>query len=396
MSKRNNDFFAEKKPWSVVKDELLACYLKPYFQKILRTVRPITYIDGFAGAGKFLDGTDGSPLIALNIIRDCLAQTKIPDGQIDSCFIEAHHADRLSENLKSYPNAQVIRGKYEVNIQPILNRCVGRNVFLYIDPYGVKELDFEFLASCATGNYNSMEVLLNFNSVGFLRMAFAALDVNFKNEADLNGLDEYDDDLPKSKPALAETANKVAGGEYWKNIVTDYRNSKIDFYDAEKRFVAEYCRRLSNRYRYVLNMQIKSKRFQKLPKYRMIHATNHPDGAILMAKNIFKREELMREIQMGGQMSLFENYFGFDVEKILSEYLPQFKMFERINVALAKFFCTYGVICSTKEITAVLKNLETHGKITVKRNPSTTAKTGKPATFWEDGKGKTVELRWNT
>ena len=26
MSKKNNDFFVEKKAWSVVKDELLGCY----------------------------------------------------------------------------------------------------------------------------------------------------------------------------------------------------------------------------------------------------------------------------------------------------------------------------------------------------------------------------------
>ena len=28
MAKKNNDFFVEKKAWSVVKDELLGCYFK--------------------------------------------------------------------------------------------------------------------------------------------------------------------------------------------------------------------------------------------------------------------------------------------------------------------------------------------------------------------------------
>ena len=49
MSKKNDDFFVEKKPWSKVKDELLGCYFKPYVQKILYTYKPLIYIDCFAG-----------------------------------------------------------------------------------------------------------------------------------------------------------------------------------------------------------------------------------------------------------------------------------------------------------------------------------------------------------
>lgn len=33
MPIKNNDFFKTKKPWSITKDELLGCYLKPYFAK---------------------------------------------------------------------------------------------------------------------------------------------------------------------------------------------------------------------------------------------------------------------------------------------------------------------------------------------------------------------------
>lgn len=73
MSKDNRDFFVQKKIWSVVKDELLRCYLVPYFNKIFLTRKPILYVDCFAGKGKFDDGNDGSPLVALKcleVIRD--------------------------------------------------------------------------------------------------------------------------------------------------------------------------------------------------------------------------------------------------------------------------------------------------------------------------------------
>lgn len=39
MAKKNDDFFLEKKAWSVVKDELLGCYFKPYVSKILHTMK---------------------------------------------------------------------------------------------------------------------------------------------------------------------------------------------------------------------------------------------------------------------------------------------------------------------------------------------------------------------
>ena len=71
MSKKNDDFFKEKKIWSTVKDNLLGYYLQPYFSKILLTGKPIIYIDCFAGKGKFEDGNPGSPIIALDIIKVC-------------------------------------------------------------------------------------------------------------------------------------------------------------------------------------------------------------------------------------------------------------------------------------------------------------------------------------
>ena len=69
MAKKNDDFFVEKKPWSEVKDQLLGCYLKPYIAKILHTRKPLIYVDCFAGKGKFDDGKQGSPLIALDLIH---------------------------------------------------------------------------------------------------------------------------------------------------------------------------------------------------------------------------------------------------------------------------------------------------------------------------------------
>ena len=389
MSKPNYEFFNKKRQWSVVKDELLQCYLVPYFQKVLYTKRPIAYIDCFAGAGKFNDGKDGSPLMALKNIQQCLVQTKIVNPSIKSYFIEANHADLLRTNLNGYKNFEVINGKYEENILQILKSCVGQNIFLYIDPYGVKELDFNFLASLSNDDdFYTVEMLLNLNSVGFLRMAFAALNIEFKNEADLLGLEEYDITPPK---ALTETAIKVAGGDYWKEIIGDYRKGILNFYEAEERFVETYCKKLREHYRYVLNMPIRVKA-EHSPKYRMIHATNHIKGVLLMADNMLRREQTMREIQQGRQLRLFEDAPNVDLKEILSGYLSRFKGFEHLNHILADFFCTYGVA----DVIPVLKNFEKQGDLLVERNPAKT-KTGRSSKFFvENDSQQTVRLKWTT
>lgn len=53
----------------------------------------------------------------------------------------------------------------------------------------------------------------------------------------------------------------------------------------------------------------------------------------------------------------------------------------------------YGVICRTKSVKDVYRDLEKSGELIVHRNPSITP-TGRPATYFADEKGKQTELRW--
>lgn len=147
MSRDNKAFFDEKKDWSEIKDSLLGAYIKPYFQKLLRSGRPIVYVDCFAGKGKFGDGKPGSPLIALEARRDSLEVTKAQNASIETYFIDLNYASDLKVNLAPYEEAfwspQIISGKYEDKIVEILKNQRDVNVFLYIDPYGIQALDAE-------------------------------------------------------------------------------------------------------------------------------------------------------------------------------------------------------------------------------------------------------------
>jgi three-Cys-motif partner protein len=230
MSKRNDDFFREKKPWSEVKDELLGCYFKPYVSKILHTYKPLVYVDCFAGKGKFDDGKPGSPIIALDIINECISSTKMETVNINTCFIDLHYATDLKNNLKGYPGIHIISGRFEDEIERYLSDKTGCNVFLYIDPYGIKALQCSIFDRLATGKFYSIELLINLNSFGFMREACRALGTTYNDVFVFDDLVEYEPTIVDISEQSIVELNEIAGGDYWQYIVKDYKNNRINGY----------------------------------------------------------------------------------------------------------------------------------------------------------------------
>ena len=220
-----------------------------------------------------------------------------------------------------------------------------------------------------------------------------------KEDEVFSDLDEYDSSFMDN----IEELNDIAGGSYWQEIITDYGKTKINCYQAEREFSRKYKLRLRETYKYVLDMPIRLKAGQH-PKYRLVHATNHPDGCTLMADNIAKRtDRLVIEIQSGGQLSLMpqtaENQMVSDdflMEKI-KDLLEVNCEFIRLNRFLADFYNEYGVLSDLSRISSgqggsILKTLEKNAYIDVKREPEMTDN-GKPSRFWQEGKGKKLFLR---
>ena len=273
------------------------------------------------------------------------------------------------------------------------------NVFLYIDPYGVKALNAE-LFDLLPGVFSTAELLINLNSFGFIREACRVMSVSFREREDevFSDLEEYDSSILKS----FEELNTIAGGDYWKSIINDYNQGIVDCYEAEKEFARQYKLRLREKYTYVLDMPIRLKAGLH-PKYRMVHATNHPDGCILMADNIAKRtDRLVIEIQNGGQLSFLtqtaENEILDDatLESKVRDLLAKTTDYIRLNKFLADFYNEYGVLCDLSRLSSghdsILKRFEKNGEIQVLREPAYT-KNGNPTKFWQESKGNTVRLK---
>lgn len=400
MAKKNDDFFVEKKAWSVVKDELLGCYFKPYVSKILHTYKPLVYVDCFAGKGKFEDGNPGSPLIALDAISQCQASTTVSGTNIEATFIDLNYADDLRENLKAYPWVRIVHGKYEDNIRSILKGKNGCNVFLYIDPYGIKALQYTMFDDFAKGKFNSIELLINMNSFGFIREACHAMGASFDDKEIFEDLIEYDSSKMDTSEKSIKELNDIAGGEYWQAIIATYKQHEIDGYEAEAQFAEQYCMRLMESYTYVLNMPLRIKKGQR-PKYRLIHATNHRDGCLLMVDNIRKRWDLLQDIQTGGQMQLFtetpENEIidEGDIRQKTIEHFSQCTNWTSLHDALSIFFIKYGPVCATGDVKKILLQLQKEGSLGIMRNPDATIN-GTPTKFMSENNKQTVSVRWRT
>jgi three-Cys-motif partner protein len=398
MSKKNDDFFKAKKAWSTVKDDLFACYFKPYVTKILATHKPLIYVDCFAGKGKFDDNTDGSPLIALNIINECILTSRMDSKSIDMYFIELNYDSDLRQNLpQNNPNINIISGEYENNIENILRPMNGCNVFLYIDPYGIKALQHSLFRELSRYRFNSIELLINLNSFGFIREACHALGNPYDIDPDFfNDLVEYEPTVLNTSEKSIDELNEIAGGDYWKDIIRDYKARKYDGYEAESLFALQYCETLRKSYKHVLNMPLRIQQGQR-PKYRMVHATNHPDGCVLMADNICKRWEALQNTSFRAQQGLWNEDFDSNIvdddriKNNIFEILPTYTYNTPINTFLADFYTKYGAYCKSNDVLNVIKTLE-YSKVYITRIPEKTA-TGKRSKFMTSGDGRAVYIR---
>lgn len=371
-------FFDEKRPWSKIKDEVLQAYLPPYLAKVAWTKRPIIVADCFAGRGRFDCGDPGSPLI----IADAISRQLSGGGghQIKAIYIEKEFADELRKNLPPVGWVTVLPGDYEEKMEYFLTNydAKDQNLFLYVDPFGIKSILFSHFEKILRKGFHSVELLLNLNAFGFLREACRLMKYAVKEEetpvhyeADVNSPERLDE---------------IAGGDYWRNIVSDYYRGTISMSQAEERFVAEYCDRLKRVFQYVVNIPINDK-LGNIPKYRIVFATEHEDGLLLMVDNMNKRWDAFREGARNNQSFLFE--FDFPdrsktsaIWKVEDHILGAITDEIELKDLLVKLVHQeYGIAFSTSEYKAYLKKLETLGGIVVKRNPNLTP-SGKECRSW--------------
>ena len=269
-------FFKKKREWSKVKDKIVKDYITCYLRTIHRRGRPIIIVDGFSGPGRFGDGLEGSPLIICGSIDNA------PKRQVGiAClFSDSHpgHREALEACLGNYIK-KGIAAKPLCDFSEALSRTLeigkGSTLFFYLDPYGIKDLDFETVKQIyERGTSQSTEVLINFNFKTFMRMS-----------GNWSYSDSASDVARKVKKAKVETVNAVMGGDYWVGVITD---PKLDKIQREEIIVTKYMERIREFFKYTYSIPVKetdpasSIPADDLAKYHLIFGTRSPRAVVYM------------------------------------------------------------------------------------------------------------------
>lgn len=141
MAQDGDNFFQEQKNWSRRKLAIIGGYLAG-FSKILGSTTSqscVYFIDGFAGAGQYEDGSKGSPLLSAELAQQYLDEKK----QYHLNCINVEGDDDNFENLRSVTASydgivENYHGTFSSNLGSILKKIGNCPGLFFIDPFGIK------------------------------------------------------------------------------------------------------------------------------------------------------------------------------------------------------------------------------------------------------------------
>lgn len=265
MSEYDDDFFADKRPWSVIKDQVLGSYITPYMAKVNKLGKKILLIDGFAGPGVFEDGKAGSPMIL------CAAAEKFANNNYQAIFVnkklEFHTKLRNVLEKAGYNKSTLTVLGDTLEILPTLPALLSdQTVFLYLDPFGPTGSPFSLIEPFLRRNTNySTEIVIMMHMPAMHRFAsWKAVNEGRENE------DQIQKNLQKM--------NETFGDENWKSIMW---RSDISAEEKEFALIKSYQNKLSTYLPYTGSCPVREGYNTRI-KYFIVFASRHPHAMVLM------------------------------------------------------------------------------------------------------------------
>jgi three-Cys-motif partner protein len=178
---------SDPKKWVIdghtrAKHQILEKYLAAWFPILSRHNGRVLYIDGFAGRGRYNDGSEGSPQRAMRTLINHPILKQRTACEFLFMFIEknADNAAALQAELQAFedsgivpPNVKwdIINSSFDDQMQRLCDRmeAQGRNrapTFAFIDPFGYTRFPMALLAQIAKSP--NTELFINF-MVGFVQ-----------------------------------------------------------------------------------------------------------------------------------------------------------------------------------------------------------------------------------
>ena len=162
--------FQNPPPHTRAKHEILRRYLEAWLPIQSRYNQRIVYIDGFAGPGRYANGDRGSPLIALDAVKDHTGRLA---EEIVFLFVEANAGAHrtLQDTLAEYEcprNVSVrppILGQFDQEMTSVLDELDHQGsrlapTFAFIDPFGFSGTPFSVVRRIMS--HDRCETLITF------------------------------------------------------------------------------------------------------------------------------------------------------------------------------------------------------------------------------------------
>jgi len=235
--------------------------------------KKLVLVDAFAGPGVYADGSPGSPIVMLKSFLQHSHRSKIT-ADLVYIFIEARQDrfERLKVEIDALGPAprnvyvRVVHGRYEECWSKVVSDAHGGGAFLFLDPFGYKDVPMELTGEFL--QFNKCEVLVYVPLRAIIRA------------------------IPQ--PQYAGTLDRFFGSGGWRKA-----QGKRQLHDL-------FASKLSERCRYVRSFEIVAK---KATSYHLFFGTNHPLGLERMKEAMWKIDPAtgsrFRDSTVEGQEVLF-------------------------------------------------------------------------------------------
>ncbi len=164
-------------PHTKAKHDMLGRYLDGWFPILASWSGRVLFFDGFAGRGRYNDGSEGSPLVALRHLLKHNSFPKMRDREFVFLFAEANenNAKSLEAEIEAFKaehspwpgnvKVSVLSQKFDVTATAIIEYLRDQKkrlapTFAFVDPFGYSGLPMDLLAELL--DYPHTEVFVNF------------------------------------------------------------------------------------------------------------------------------------------------------------------------------------------------------------------------------------------
>ena len=156
-------------PHTTIKHKILENYLNAWFPILNKYEKKLNYIDGFAGPGRYSKGEKGSPIIAIEVVKNHKMKMS---GKFNFMFIEMDEKRKiyLESEIKKIDipdnfTISVFDEKFHIVLGKILNdlnkeKASLAPTFSFIDPFGFSGLPFVLVKKLLCNP--KVEVLITF------------------------------------------------------------------------------------------------------------------------------------------------------------------------------------------------------------------------------------------